>query len=101
MHRLILLGFLLIATPAFASSFVATLDQIGDALSASVDGTSDLTSSIGDSKLVPARVDAASFVASRGEIRGARLEAALRYLREEGVAPGVSDMRLAEAILAR
>ncbi|WP_313516660.1 DUF2388 domain-containing protein [Pseudomonas sp.] len=101
MRRFILLSSLLIATPTFASSFVATLDQIGDALSATVDGTSDLTSSVTDSKLVPARADAASFVASEGEIRGARLEAALRYLRESGVQPSASDMQLAEAILAR
>ncbi len=101
MRCLILLGSLLVTTPTFASSVVATLDQIGDALSATVDGTSDLISSVTDSKLVPARSDAASFVASQGDIRGARLEAALRYLREEGVQPGASDMQLAEAILAR
>ena len=49
-----------------------------------------------------ARDDAASYVASDGRIRGARMEAALRSLRETGVAARrASDMELARAILAQ
>jgi uncharacterized protein (TIGR02448 family) len=48
-----------------------------------------------------ARDDAASFVASEGRIRGARLEAALRQLRErDAAARRASDLELAQAILA-
>ncbi|MNR65564.1 hypothetical protein D3C85_1886580 [compost metagenome] len=45
--------------------------------------------------------DAASFVASNGDIRGAQLEAAFNTLRERvPEAQGASDQVLAEAILA-
>jgi uncharacterized protein (TIGR02448 family) len=51
--------------------------------------------------VLQARDDAASFVASDGRIRGAQLEAALRYLRESNAdARRASDMQLAQAILA-
>jgi uncharacterized protein (TIGR02448 family) len=86
------------ALPAFASSFGGTT---GGASSAGSSASSD--SSSGDDKVVlQARDDAASFVASEGRIRGAQLEAALRTLRERH--PDMrraSDMRLAQAILAR
>jgi uncharacterized protein (TIGR02448 family) len=50
--------------------------------------------------VLQARDDAASFVASDGRIRGAQLEAALRYLRErDASARRASDMQLAQAIL--
>ncbi|PYA79925.1 Holliday junction resolvase, partial [Pseudomonas aeruginosa] len=45
--------------------------------------------------------DAASFVASDGSIRGARLEAALRWLRVAHPELAASDQELAEAILAQ
>ncbi|MFX5797450.1 DUF2388 domain-containing protein, partial [Acinetobacter baumannii] len=48
-----------------------------------------------------ARGDAASFVASDGSIRGARLEAALRWLRVAHPELAASDQELAEAILAQ
>jgi len=66
-------------------------------------GTSASSKTIsGDSKVVQkARDDAASFVASGGQIRGAQLEAALRLLRERHAeAQRASDMELAQAILA-
>lgn len=51
--------------------------------------------------MLEARDDAASFVASEGRIRGARLEAALRQLRErDEAARKASDLELAQAILA-
>ena len=65
---------------AGATSFVVTTDGIVN----TVDGTSDVTSSsFGDDKVVrEAKDDAASFVASQGSIRGARLEAALQHVRQ-------------------
>src|SRR5690606_6453197 len=68
----------LLAGAASASSFIATTDTLGASLANTVEGTSDLTSSVNDDKLVlDARDDAARFVASAGEQRGARLQAAL------------------------
>jgi uncharacterized protein (TIGR02448 family) len=84
-------------TPAIAASFAATS---AGASSAGSSASSDSTS--GDDKVVlQARDDAASFVASNGQIRGVQLEAALRHLRErDAVAQRASDMQLAQAILA-
>jgi uncharacterized protein (TIGR02448 family) len=51
--------------------------------------------------VLAARDDAASFVASQGDIRGASLEAAFATLREQlPEARHASDRQLAEAILA-
>ena len=85
---LICCASLALSATAFASSFAGS--------SASSGSTS------GDDKVVlRARDDAASFVASEGRIRGARLEAALRRLRErDAAAREASDMQLAQAILA-
>lgn len=90
------------AASAQAQTLVATSNIIIRALDRSFDFTSDTTTSIRDMKVVrAARDDAASFVASAGEIRGAELEAALVTLRERlPEARGVSDQQLAEAILA-
>lgn len=84
--------------PALASSFAGT------SAGTSAGGTSASSGSTsGNDKVVlQARDDAASFVASQGRIRGARLEAALRHLRARD--PDVrqaSDMQLARAILAQ
>lgn len=92
----------LMAGTASASSFIATTDTIGASLANTVEGTSDLTSSINDDKLVlDARDDAARFVASAGEQRGARLQAALLHIRQQAPSTQASDMELAQAILAR
>ena len=58
--------------------------------------------SIRDSKIVrEAQDDAASFVASNGDIRGAHLESALNLLRTRvPEARDASDQDLADAILA-
>ena len=86
------------AMPAWAGSFAGTT---GGATSAGSSASSG--SSSGDDKVVlAARDDAALFVASEGAIRGARLEAALRQLRErDAAARTASDLALAQAILAR
>ncbi len=86
------------AAAAHASSFAGTT---GGASSAGSAGSS--ASSSGDDKVVVrAREDAAGFVASDGRIRSARLEAALRHLREQDAAArDATDMALALAILAR
>ncbi|MDF3865108.1 DUF2388 domain-containing protein [Pseudomonas denitrificans (nom. rej.)] len=64
--------------------------------------TSQVTSAPFDNKLLRgARDDAAQFVATDGAVRGARLEAALRWLRQKYPALAANDRELAEAILAK
>ena len=96
------LGMLLLADLAHAQTLVATSNIIVRAFGRSIDFTSDTTTSIRDSKIVQeAHDDAASFVASNGEIRGAQLEAALTTIRQRvPEARDASDQVLAEAILA-
>jgi uncharacterized protein (TIGR02448 family) len=93
----------LLASGAQAQTLVATSNIVVNALDRSINFTSDVTSRISDMKVVSeARDEAAGFVASGGEIRGARLEAALGRLR--GAFPEAqqaSDLALAEAILAQ
>nr|WP_298139565.1 DUF2388 domain-containing protein [uncultured Pseudomonas sp.] len=89
------------ATGASATSFVATTDALVGAVAASVDATSDASSSLRDDKvLLAARDDAASFVASRGAIRGVRLQAALMHIRQRAPQLDADDLQLAEAILS-
>jgi uncharacterized protein (TIGR02448 family) len=84
--------------PAMASSFAGTS---AGASSAGSSASSGSTAGDDDKIVLQARDDAASFVASDGRIRGARLEAALRQLRErDDDARAASDMQLAQAILA-
>jgi uncharacterized protein (TIGR02448 family) len=87
-----------LSSPVLASSFAGTT---GGATSAGTSASSASTS--GNDKVVErAREDAAGFVASDGRIRTARLEAALRHLREHDTASrDASDLQLAQAILAR
>ena len=62
--------------------------------------TSQLTSLPFENKLiVDAQDEAASFVASAGQFHGARLEAALRWLREHHPELTASDLELAQAML--
>ena len=87
----------LFAIPALASSFA------GSSAGSSAAGSSASSGSTsGDDKVVvQARDDAARFVATDGAIRGARLEAALRHLRETREdAQDADDLQLARAILA-
>jgi uncharacterized protein (TIGR02448 family) len=86
---------------AAASSFVATTDSLGNALVGTSDATSDAISSLRDDKVVlAARDDAASFVASAGQIRGAHLEAALTHIRRHHPKLLADDLQLAGAILS-
>ena len=96
------LGLMLLADVVQAQTLVATSNIIVRAFGRSIDFTSDTTTSIRDSKVVrAARDDAASFVASRGDIRGAQLEAAFDTLRQRvPEARDASDQVLAEAILS-
>ncbi len=96
------LGLLLLADVTQAHTLVATSNILINATRRSLDFTSDTTTSIRDSKIVrEAHDDAASFVASEGEIRGAHLEAAINILRTRvPEARDASDQALAEAILA-
>ncbi|AYC31002.1 DUF2388 domain-containing protein [Pseudomonas cavernae] len=103
MSRLRLLSaaaLLTLATSASATSFVVTTDATVGALAATTETTSDVSSSFKDDKIVrAARDDAASFVASQGEIRGVRLQAALNHIRGQLPQLAASDMQLAQAIL--
>ncbi|WP_460833357.1 DUF2388 domain-containing protein [Lysobacter humi (ex Lee et al. 2017)] len=92
------LALTLACTHAAASSFGGTT---GGATANGASNTSGSTS--GDDKVVAeARDDAALFVATDGRVRGARLEAALRLLRERhSGAREADDLQLAQAILAR
>ena len=51
--------------------------------------------------IIAAHDDAAAFVASDGELRGAQLESALHYLRKSRPKLHVSDLELAQAILVQ
>lgn len=90
-----------LAAPVAASSFYTTSDALSGSVGGTSDGISATSGSFSDDKVVlAARDDAASFVASGGELRGARLEAALRHVREQlPAAREASDMELARAIL--
>ncbi|WP_433738059.1 DUF2388 domain-containing protein [Pseudomonas putida] len=96
------LGLLLLADVAQAHTLVATSNMLIRATQRTLDFTSDTTTSIRDSKIVrEAQDDAASFVATNGDIRGAHLEAAIDMLRTRvPEARDASDQALAEAILA-
>ena len=104
MSRLRLLGaavLLTAAASAHASSFVVTTDAMVRTVDTSTNATSDVSSSFRDDKIVrEARDDAASFVGSAGEIRGARLESALVHIRQLAPQLQASDAQLAQAILA-
>ena len=64
--------------------------------------TSQVTSAPFDRKWVQAaRDDAATFVASDGQVRGARLEAVIRRLRQENPDLHAGDLELAQAILVQ
>ena len=98
---LLILAATLLAGTASASSFIATTDTLGASLANTVEGSSDLTSSIGDDKQVrDARDDAAQYIASHGAHKGAQLEAALLHIRAQTPGLEATDVELAQAILA-
>jgi uncharacterized protein (TIGR02448 family) len=92
----------LFAVSAPAQTLKATSNMLLRVTDRSLDFTSDTTTSIRDSKVVlDAHDDAASFVASKGAIRGAHLEAAFGAIRAQWpAARDASDEQLAAAILA-
>ena len=64
--------------------------------------TSKVTSAPFDRKLVmAAQDDAAAFIATDGQWRGARLESALHYLHNTQPKLNASDLELAQAILVQ
>jgi uncharacterized protein (TIGR02448 family) len=78
------------------------LDVSTQQLVASAYATSLVTSAPFDNKLVvAARDDAATFIASDGQLRGAQLESALAYLRRSQPKLHASDLELAQAILVQ
>ncbi|WDM59499.1 DUF2388 domain-containing protein [Pseudomonas sp. NEEL19] len=78
------------------------MDTTTQGLVISAYATSQVTTAPFDRKLVrEARDDAAAFVATHGQIRGARLEAALESLRHNCVRQSVGDLELAQAILVQ
>lgn len=100
LHQLTAAALLALAANASATSFVVTTDATVGAIGATSEATSDISSSFSDDKIVlAARDDAASFVASQGEIRGARLEAALQHIRQQAPQLQADDLQLAQAIL--
>lgn len=91
------------APAALAGSFAGTSAGTSAGASSAGSSASSNTTSSGNDKLVrEAREDAAGFVASDGRLRSARLEAALRVMRERDPSTReASDLELARAILAR
>lgn len=104
-HSMRILGLLIGLTSAGlcqAMSSTAMTDMIFGGLTNATDATSDATSSRDDDKVVlAARDDAARYVATHGEQRGAYLEAALTLIRQQQPDLQATDMQLAEAILSR
>lgn len=80
---------------------VQAFDLTTQGVVASGYATSMVTSAPFDRKLLAARDDAASFVASDGQMRGAHLESALNYLHRTQPKLHASDLELAEAILVQ
>lgn len=94
--RLIVLITGLLSSGAQATSFVISTDIT---LSLTLSSTQGTSGSFKDDKIVlAAKDDAAAFVASEGEIRGARIEAAFESIRG-GLSDQYSDQQLATAIL--
>ncbi|WP_095190973.1 DUF2388 domain-containing protein [Pseudomonas sp. Irchel 3E19] len=93
----LLLGIGLPVAQAHATSFVISTDITMSLILSSSKGTSG---SFKDDKVVlAAKDDAAAFVASGGEIRGVRMEAAFLRIRQVLEDRDYGDLQLAEAIL--
>lgn len=84
------------AMPAMA--FESTTDIVVRSLYA----TQQVSSSFSNDKVIlAAQGDAATFVATNGEVRGAHIEAAIHKIRMQYPDLNVTDLELAEAILAQ
>ncbi|MGA3798747.1 DUF2388 domain-containing protein [Pseudomonas fluorescens] len=99
----------LLITPVMITAACSGSAHAYDAFNLSTQGivasgyaTSMVTSAPFDHKLLlAAQDDAAAFIASDGQLRGARLEPALRYLRRTQAKLHASDLELAQAILVQ
>ena len=101
MHSLSRLVAVVTATLS-VSTQVQAFDLTTQSLVKSGYATSQVTTGPFDSKLIiAAQDDAAVFVASDGQLRGARLESALAYLRQSRPKLHASDLELAQAILVQ
>ncbi len=81
---------------------VQAFDLTTQSLVVTVYATGQVTSAPFDHKLLlAAQDDAAAFVATDGQLRGARLESALEYLRQDPAKLHASDLELALAILVQ
>lgn len=99
-----LLSRLLIAATAslMGVTQVQAFDATTQSLIKSGYATSQVTTGPFDNKLIlAAQDDAAVFIASDGQLRGAQLEAAFLYLRQTRPKLRVSDLELAQAILVQ
>lgn len=102
------LSSLLIA-PVFLATCYSGAAHAFDAFNLSTQGivvssyaSGMVTSAPFDHKLLlAARDDAAAFIASDGQMRGAQLESALAYLRQTQPKLHASDLELAQAILVQ
>ncbi|MEB0046034.1 MULTISPECIES: DUF2388 domain-containing protein [unclassified Pseudomonas] len=84
------------------SGFANAFDVSTQGIVVSSYATSKVTSAPFDHKLlVAAQDDAAAFIASDGQLRGAQLESALVYLRRAQPKLHASDLELAQAILVQ
>ncbi|QKF50460.1 DUF2388 domain-containing protein [Pseudomonas sp. 15A4] len=101
MHSLSRLVLAVIATLSISTQVLA-FDVTTQSLVKTGYATSQVTTGPFDSKLIiAAQDDAAVFVASDGQLRGARLESALAYLRQSRPKLHASDLELAQAILVQ
>jgi len=99
----------LIVTSAFLAANCTGSAHAFDAFNLSTQGTvatgyatTLVTAAPFDHKLlIAARDDAAAFIASDGQLRGAQLESARRYLRQTQPKLHVSELELAQAILVQ
>ncbi|WP_085708595.1 MULTISPECIES: DUF2388 domain-containing protein [unclassified Pseudomonas] len=93
----LLVGACLLMAEAHATSFVISTDIT---LSLTLSSSKGTSGSFKDDKLVlAAKDDAAAFVASDGDIRGAQMEAALKRIRSLLPELSATDQQLATAIL--
>ena len=84
------------------SPLSSAFDLATQSLVVSAYATSKVTSAPFDHKLIlAAQDDAAAFIATDGQWRGARLESALDYLRHSQPKLNASDLELAKAILVQ
>ena len=84
------------------SPLASAFDLTTQGTVASAYATSKVTSAPFDRKVIlAAQDDAAAFIATDGQWRGARLESALDYLRRTQPKLNASDLELAQAILVQ